>query len=43
MFQFWEAEGYLSAAIRFDLPKLAKKRFAMLTAEQLQQIAPPAT
>jgi integrase/recombinase XerD len=38
MLRFWLAEGYLHEPVRFDLPKLAKKRLPVLTAEQLRQI-----
>ena len=38
MVKFWKEEGYIQEVIRFDLPKLAKKRLPVLNAEQLQQI-----
>jgi len=38
LLRFWHAENYLAAPVRFDMPKLAKKRLPVLTADQLQQI-----
>jgi hypothetical protein len=38
MLFFWHNEGYTPALIKFELPKLAKKRLPVLTAEQLRQI-----
>ncbi len=38
LLRFWHAEGYTPAQVRFDMPKLAKKRLPVLTAEQLKQI-----
>lgn len=38
LLRFWHREGYLPAAVRFDMPKLARKRLPVLTAEQLTQI-----
>jgi len=38
LLKFWHAEGYIRAPVCFDMPKLAKKRLPVLTAEQLQQI-----
>ena len=38
MVKFWKEEGYLPEVIRFELPKLAKKRLPVLNAEQLQTI-----
>lgn len=38
MVRFWKEEGYIQEVIRFDLPKLAKKRLPVLNAEQLKQI-----
>ena len=37
--RFWHAENYIPAPVKFEMPKLAKKRLPVLTAEQLQQIA----
>ncbi len=36
--RFWHAEKYIPEVIRFDMPKLAKKRLPVLSTEQLQQI-----
>jgi site-specific recombinase XerD len=36
MLRFWLNEGYITTAIKFDLPKLEKKRLLVLTPEQLQ-------
>ncbi len=38
LLRFWYAENYLPALVRFDMPKLSKKRLPVLTAEQLKQI-----
>jgi site-specific recombinase XerD len=38
LLRFWHAEGYLPAPVKFDMPKLEKKRLPVLTAEQLQQV-----
>src|SRR5262245_28436584 len=35
LLRFWHFEGYAPSPIRFDMPKLAKKRLPVLTAEQL--------
>jgi site-specific recombinase XerD len=36
--RFWYAEDYLPTLIKFDMPKLSKKRLPVLTADQLKQI-----
>jgi site-specific recombinase XerD len=38
LMRFWHSEGYLPALIKFEMPKLAKKRLPVLTAEQLQRV-----
>jgi site-specific recombinase XerD len=38
MLRFWLAEGYITQPVKFELPKLAKKRLPVLTADQLRQI-----
>ena len=38
MLVFWLGEGYMPTLVRFELPKLAKKRLPVLTAEQLKQL-----
>jgi site-specific recombinase XerD len=38
MLHFWHMENYIPAPVRFELPKLSKKRLPVLTAEQLKQI-----
>jgi integrase/recombinase XerD len=38
LLRFWRAEGYMAQPITFDMPKLAKKRLPVLTAEQLQTV-----
>jgi integrase/recombinase XerD len=38
LLKFWHAEGYITNAVKFDMPKLFKKRLPVLTAEQLQQV-----
>jgi len=34
--KFFNAEGYMSAPVKFDMPKVAKKRLPVLTAEQVR-------
>jgi len=36
--RFWYAENYIPTLIKFDMPKLSRKRLPVLTAEQLQQV-----
>jgi site-specific recombinase XerD len=36
--RFWHAEGYLPQPVRFEMPRLEKKRLPVLTAEQLAEI-----
>jgi integrase/recombinase XerD len=38
LLRFWHAEGYTPAPVRFEMPRLEKKRLPVLTAEQLRQI-----
>ncbi len=38
LLRFWHAEGYTPQLVKFDMPKLAKKRLLVLAAEQLSQI-----
>lgn len=38
LLRFWHAENYIPSPIRFDMPKVAKKRLPVLNAEQLQII-----
>jgi len=38
MLRFWLNEGYITTAIKFDLPKLEKKRLLVLSPEQLRTI-----
>jgi len=38
MLRFWLNEGYISSQVKFDLPKLEKKRLLVLTPEQLQTV-----
>lgn len=35
---FWYAEGYTAALVKFDMPKLARKRLPVLTADELRKI-----
>jgi site-specific recombinase XerD len=35
---FWHGENYIPAVIKFEMPKLLKKRLPVLTAEQLQTV-----
>jgi len=39
LLKFWEAENYISVPVKFDMPKIAKKRLPVLNAAQLKQIA----
>ena len=36
--RFWHSEGYMPQLVKFEMPKLAKKRLPVLTADELQQI-----
>ena len=36
LLKFWHAEGYIPEQIRFDMPRLEKKRLPVLTVEHLQ-------
>ena len=38
LLRFWHVEGYTSAPVKFDMPKLFKKRLPVLTVEELQAI-----
>jgi site-specific recombinase XerD len=38
LMRFWHAEGYTPNLIKFDMPKLSKKRLPVLTAEQIPQV-----
>jgi integrase/recombinase XerD len=38
LLRFWHFEGYMTELVKFDMPKLAKKRLPVLTAEQLQLV-----
>jgi len=38
MLLFWHAEGYRPALVRFELPRLSKKRLPVLTADELRQV-----
>lgn len=38
LLRFWHAERYIPTLIKFDMPKLSKKRLPVLNAEQLKQI-----
>jgi len=38
LLRFWNTEGYIPTAIRFDMPRLEKKRLPVLTADELRQI-----
>ena len=38
LLRFWYAENYMPALIKFDMPKLSKKRLPVLTAEQLKLV-----
>jgi len=38
LLRFWHVEGYTPAHVKFDMPKLAKKRLPVLTAEQVKTV-----
>jgi site-specific recombinase XerD len=38
LLRFWHSEGYTASLVKFDMPRLEKKRLPVLTAEQLKQI-----
>lgn len=38
MLHFWNAEGYMQDAVKFDMPRLTKKRLPVLNAVTLQQV-----
>jgi integrase len=38
LLNFWFEEGYIPSPIKFTMPKVAKKRLPVLSAEQLQQV-----
>lgn len=38
LLKFWHAEGYIPQPVTFEMPRLAKKRLPILTAQQLKQI-----
>jgi integrase/recombinase XerD len=35
---FWHTEGYIPALVKFEMPKLAKKRLPVLTADELKRV-----
>lgn len=38
LLKFWHAENYISAPVKFDMPRIAKKKLPRLTIEQLQKV-----
>jgi len=38
LLKFWHEEGYTQSRVKFDMPKVAKKRLPVLNAEQLKQV-----
>lgn len=38
LLRFWHNEGYIPLPVKFEMPKLAKKRLPVLSAEQLQTV-----
>jgi len=38
LLRFWHNEGYITTLVKFDMPRLSKKRLPVLTAAQLMQI-----
>ena len=41
MLRFWHAEKYIPEIIKFELPKIAKTRLPVLTAEQVHAVVTP--
>jgi site-specific recombinase XerD len=39
LLRFWLNEGYITQQVRFEMPKLSKKRLSVLTSDQVKQIA----
>lgn len=38
LLRFWNIEGYMQQPVRFDMPKVEKKRLPVLTAEELSRL-----
>src|SRR5690606_34175925 len=38
LIRFWHAESYIPEVVKFEMPRLSKKRLPVLNADQLQQI-----
>ena len=38
LLRFWNEEGYIPSPVKFDMPKLEKKRLLVLTADELRQV-----
>ncbi len=38
LLRFWHFENYMPALVKFDMPKLTKKRLPVLTADELKQV-----
>lgn len=38
MLRFWHSEGYIPSPVKYDLPRMGKKRLPVLDADQLRQI-----
>lgn len=38
LLRFWHREGYITQAVIFDMPKIAKKRLPVLTGDQVKEI-----
>jgi site-specific recombinase XerD len=36
--RFWHSEGYMPQLVKFEMPKLFKKRLLVLTADELQRV-----
>jgi site-specific recombinase XerC len=38
LIRFWHAEGYIPEVVKFEMPRVSKKRLPILNADQLQQV-----
>ncbi len=38
LLRFWHAEGYMTNAVKFEMPKLSKKRLPVLDADQVSKV-----
>src|SRR6266511_4063340 len=38
MLKFWHQEGYITQPVKFELPRIAKRRLRVLSVDELQQV-----